>query len=177
MTCIVGLVQDNKIYMGGDRAAANDSEIYLIKEPKVFINEGFLIGYTTSFRMGYLLQYNYSPPIRNKKEPLEGFMRTTFIDSIINLFKRNDFGGKSEDGSKGGIFLVGIEKRLFNIQEDFSVMESDNDYYSIGSGADYALGALHVIPYEPPIRRIEKAISAAVRHCTTVRGKVDILHI
>ena len=62
MTCIVGVVDNGKVYMGGDSAGVGGLCIETRKQPKVFRNGDFLIGYTDSFRMGQLLQYKMSPP-------------------------------------------------------------------------------------------------------------------
>ena len=59
MTCIVGLVHNGIVYIGGDSAAITiDGVQFLRSDPKVFIKEDFLIGFTSSYRMGQLIRFN-----------------------------------------------------------------------------------------------------------------------
>ena len=58
MTCIVGLVDDGKVYMGGDAASVDGYIVRTSALSKVFRNGPFLIGYSTSWRMGQILQYH-----------------------------------------------------------------------------------------------------------------------
>jgi hypothetical protein len=55
MTCIVGIVENGKVYMGGDAAGVNGYSVRVRKDPKLFKVGEFLFGYTSSFRMGQLL--------------------------------------------------------------------------------------------------------------------------
>ena len=57
MTCVVGLIEDNTIYLGADSLGSNGHSKSEYRFPKVFQNGDFLIGYTSSFRMGQMLQY------------------------------------------------------------------------------------------------------------------------
>ena len=52
MTAIAGLVHDGKVYIGGDSAGVAGMDLHLRSDPKVFTVGEFVIGYTTSFRMG-----------------------------------------------------------------------------------------------------------------------------
>ena len=51
MTCIVGLLHNKTIYIGGDSAGSNSSDLRVRKDTKVFENGPFLMGFTTSFRI------------------------------------------------------------------------------------------------------------------------------
>jgi ATP-dependent protease HslVU (ClpYQ) peptidase subunit len=39
--------------------------------------------------------------------------------------------------------IVGLNGSLFEIDSDFAVSRSDSGYYGLGTGGDYALGALY----------------------------------
>ncbi len=64
MTCIVAIIDGNKVFMGGDAAASDDKTgiIFQRVDPKVFKVGQFGIGFIDSFRMGQILQYNWTPP-------------------------------------------------------------------------------------------------------------------
>jgi hypothetical protein len=96
MTCIVALIHENKVYLGGDAAASDDKTGLIVQrtDPKVFKVGQFGIGFTDSFRMGQILQYNWKPPIYKPtvgNKNLDKFMRTTFVDSIKECYKDHGY--------------------------------------------------------------------------------------
>jgi len=58
MTCIVGIAQEGKVWIGADSAAVSGQDIRATALRKVFRRGQFLIGYTSSFRMGQLPQFH-----------------------------------------------------------------------------------------------------------------------
>ena len=142
-TCIVGLRDDNTIYLGGDSATANTSVSAKSAYPKVFARDGFLIGGTTSWRM---LQYDLMPMPRD--------------DMIVKQLPalRTIKNGQREE-ERGGTFLVGIND--FEIQSDYQVAELQEGYMACGSGYEYALGSMFSIPDLDPVERIGTALEAA----------------
>ena len=168
MTCIVAIAQNGTVYMGSDHAASDDKSGWIMsrKEPKVFKVGQYGIAFTDSFRMGQILQYNWTPPKYTPTKTNSGlykFMRTKFIDSVKVAFKDNgfgDIGGNDED--TGGIFIVGLEGRIFVVDEDFHVGENVVNYMAEGSGGMFALGALHATKNQKnPKMRIKLALEAA----------------
>ena len=56
MTCIAGLVHDETVYLAGDSAGTSGWNLTVRADPKVFANDSYVMGFTTSFRMGQLLR-------------------------------------------------------------------------------------------------------------------------
>ena len=52
MTCIVGLVENGKVYIGGDSAGVAGLDVRMRSDEKVFTKGNMIFGYTSSFRMG-----------------------------------------------------------------------------------------------------------------------------
>jgi hypothetical protein len=169
MTCIVAIAQNGTVYMGSDHAASDDKSGWILsrKEPKVFKIGQYGIAFTDSFRMGQILQYNWIPPKftpTKTNSGLDKFMRTKFIDSVKAAFKDNGYGsiGQNSDEDSGGIFIVGLEGRIFTIDEDFHVGENVVNYMAEGSGGSFALGALHATKNQKnPRMRLKLALEAA----------------
>lgn len=165
MTCIVGMIDhDNScVYMGGDSAESGGCNIFRRADSKVFRRGNFLIGGTTSFRMLQLLHYKLEIPTIGNKDMME-YMCTDFIDAVRSCFESNGFVPKGDEGNLGGQFLVAHKTRLFRVDEDFQVSETIDDYASVGSGQEFALGAMHImrnmedIPVES---KVFKALEAA----------------
>lgn len=168
MTCIVAIAQNGTVYMGSDHAASDDKSGWIMarKEPKCFKVGQYGIAFTDSFRMGQILQYNWTPPKYTPTKTnsgLDKFMRTKFVDSVKVAFKEHgfgDIGGTDED--TGGIFIVGLEGRIFVVDEDFHIGENVVNYMAEGSGGMFALGALHATKNQKnPRLRIKAALEAA----------------
>jgi hypothetical protein len=145
MTCIVGITNGKTVWMGGDSLGADTSFMRVVRDDKkVFISGEYIMGFTTSFRMGDILKWSFVPPkIPKKEKNLEKFMATTFIDGIIALFDKHGFARVNANRKEGGEFLVGIRGKLFHIQSDYQVGIPSRGYSACGCGNDLALGSLY----------------------------------
>ncbi|HYG87982.1 MAG TPA: hypothetical protein VD978_17135 [Azospirillum sp.] len=161
MTCIVGLVDGDRVWMGGDSAGVSGLDITVRADTKVFRNGEFLIGFTNSFRMGQLLAYRLAPPTRQDGADLFRYMVTDFVDAVRACLKDGGWAQRSNDVETGGTFLVAHEGRLFSVQSDYQVGEAVRGYHAIGCGADYALGSLASTEHLPPEERVRKALECA----------------
>ena len=180
MTCIVGLVDKGKVYIGGDSAGANSFwDLTVRADPKVFVNGPFIMGFTSSFRMGQLLRYKLKTPSRFKddgtqKEVYE-YMVTDFVDAVRQCLKDGGYASKRNEIEEGGTFLVGYEGRLFCIESDYQVGEALDGFMAVGCGDQIARGALYGTQMQPPEERIRIALEAAERFSAGVRGPFIIL--
>ena len=107
MTCIVGFVENNKVYMAGDSAGVSGFDYKIREDQKVFKNDNMLFGFTTSFRMGQILQYCLTIPDHDPRIDDFKYLCTTFIDAVIKCFKEKGFGTTSDGEFGGGQFLLG----------------------------------------------------------------------
>ena len=149
MTCIVGFVDENKtVWIGGDSCGADSWTKDNYDNQKVFMNGDFVIGYTTSFRMGQLLEYKWNPPKKNSWQAFKEmsdykFILSEVVPSIISLFKDNGFIKEVSSEQSGGTFLLGFNGNLYCIQDDFAVLQRSRHYDSCGSGFCVALGSMY----------------------------------
>ncbi len=160
MTCVVGLVDRGRVYIGADSASVQGWVRRQTALCKVFRNGPFLIGYTTSFRMGQLLEHQLKVPPQ-RKEPDQQYMVNQFVEAVRKLLKSQGFSKVESNNESGGQFLVGYRGRLYSIQKDFQVGEMAEGLDAIGSGSDFALGALVALPKLSPRRRIRRALEVA----------------
>lgn len=161
MTCVVGLVNKGTVYIGVDSAAVQGWTRRTSHVPKVFRRGPFLLGYTTSFRMGQLLEHHLAVPEQAEGQDDMAFMVTEFIEKVRALLKEKGFSKVEQNTEKGGQFLVGYRGQLYTVESDFQVGKHGEGYEAVGSGADFALGAMHALPHLPPTRRIRKALEVA----------------
>lgn len=149
-TCIVGIKEDDNVYIAGDSLGSSGSSGTVYKNKKVFHLQNrkeIIIGYTSSFRMGQLIQY--SNTLFNDDDFLikdridEKYLVNTFIPNLQSLLSRGGYQEEEKAAVIGGTFLLGYKNKLYKVQEDYSILESENSYISIGCGEDFALGSLH----------------------------------
>jgi hypothetical protein len=172
VTCIVGIAQDNQVTIGGDSAGVGGYSLQLRADTKVFRTGNYIMGFTSSFRMGQLLRYGDLPPAPTAEEnwDLDRFMATTFIDGVRKVLSDGGWLHSSNGIESGGTFLVGVRGALYEIQGDFQAGRTLNGYGAVGCGEDIALGALHATAGSdlPPRARIEAALRAAEHHSAGV---------
>lgn len=171
MTCIVGIAREGKVYMGGDTCGSGHSW-QQVGNPKVFINSGqFLIGCTTSFRMIDLLHYELQVPEQKVGQSDDAYMRTAFIKAVRECFKEHGWLAKSSDKNEGGNFLVGYKGKLYEVQDDFSVLNSPEEGMAVGSGEQSARGSLFTTRADWDCnKRVLQALEAAEAVAMGVKG-------
>ena len=175
MTCIVGLVDNGSVWIGGDSAAVAGLDLTRRADAKVFRNGPFLMGFTSSFRMGQLLQYSLEPPRHHADTPIFQFMAIDFIDAVRQCLKDGGFAENYKDVERGGSFLVGYRSRLFQIDTDYQVGEPIAPFEAIGCGADLAQGAMHASEDENLAKdRMLLALTAAERFSAGVCSPFSI---
>ena len=103
-------------------------------------------------------------------------MVTTFVPNIITLFEN----GIKDSGDKGGNFLVGIDGKLYEIQNDYSVLEPLAGYSAVGCGEVTAKGSLYAttkyMKNFTPEQHILTALEAAEKNCCGVQRPFVILN-
>ena len=163
MTCIAGLAHENQVWIGGDSAGVGGYDLRVRRDTKVFnINRRFLIGYTSSFRMGQLLRFGFHPPYQADGEGDYEYMCTSFIDAVRTRLKGGGYATVKDNAESGGFFLVGYNGKLYDVQEDFQVGECLDGMDAAGCGESFALGSLLETRDIPdPRKRILRALKAA----------------
>lgn len=168
MTCIVGLVDNGTVWIGGDSASVSGLDIAVDLRPKVFRKDDMLIGFTWSWRMGQLLHHKFSKPYHRPDLDVMEYLCTVWIDAVRDCFKAGGFATTDSGAEKGGRFLLGYRGALYGIWQDYQVDQVAHGYDACGCGGDYALGALHATPHLAPQARINAALAAATHHSAGV---------
>ena len=119
MTCIAGVVHRGRVYIGGDSAGVGGYDLTVRRDVKVFRNGPFVLGFTSSFRMGQLLAHAFRPPpVPKKRGALERYMVVDFVDALRATLKERGWARKESEQEVGGHFLVGVTGRLFHVESD-----------------------------------------------------------
>ncbi len=177
MTCIVGYIDKEAIYIGGDSAAIDVDELTYSSraDKKVFKKGDMIFGFSFSFRMGQLLRYKLRIPSHPRGMDNMQYMVTLFVDSVRKCFEDNGYNDMGT--SEGGSFMVGYKGKLYSISNDYQVSELLQNYTALGCGESFALGALFASKERDPIKKVEIALSAATNFSMGVKPPFEIVKL
>ena len=173
MSCVVGLIDNGKIFFGSDGyATTDDGERRPIICNKIFHNKNYLIAFTGSVRTGQILEpVHFKPPedINNFADELREHLTAKGCVAIAE-------GGISMLGAN---YLIAYKDRMYEILMDFQLNEVMGNYTAIGSGAPYAMGAMYVLNKAnmDPLKKIELSLHAAAFFHTAVGPPYDYDYI
>ncbi|WP_416149491.1 hypothetical protein ACM26V_00380 [Salipaludibacillus sp. HK11] len=170
MTCIVGIVgKDGRVHLGGDSAGVAGYSITVRADEKVFKKGEFIMGFTSSFRMGQLLRYKLDIPYHKPNVDTYEYMVTEFVESLRKCLKEGGFSKNDSGEESGGTFLVGYKGDLFYVGDDFQVGRYSLSYGAVGCGQEIANGSLYSNIDKEPIERIKESLMAAQQFSGGVR--------
>jgi ATP-dependent protease HslVU (ClpYQ) peptidase subunit len=185
MTCIVGFLdkKNDCVWIGGDSLGSNSYTKATQSPSKVFRHDIFknvIMGGTTTFRHLDLLKY--SENIFDKIDFYENavldhkYMVTKFVPKVIDLFKTGIISEYEKD--RGGNFIVGANNRLFEIQDDYAVLEPTDGICAVGCGEDVAMGSLlTTLDMDmTPLNKVQVALQAAEKRCCGVQRPFHIIN-
>lgn len=171
MTCIVGLVHRGAVYMGADSAGVGPGWDHRVRiDRKIYRNGEFLIGFTTSWRMGQLLGYAFRPPALPEGKDFFAYLVTDFIDAARICLKAGGYAERVNEGERSGDFLVATRGRIFRVGGDYQVGENAMGFDACGCGDQAALGNLLATKHLKPEPRLKLALEAAEMLSAGVRG-------
>jgi ATP-dependent protease HslVU (ClpYQ) peptidase subunit len=162
VTCIVGIAEKGKVWIGGDSQATRNGTKVLMTDGKVAQNGEFLIGVSGTARFCTLARHTFQPPGLSADADVDEYMAAEFADAWRACLKENG-ASSAEDGLEtfDGMLLIGVRGRLYEIDGCFAVIRPLDSYSAVGSGDNIALGALHATAGMPPEKRIRLALAAA----------------
>lgn len=184
MTCIVGITDGTTSYIGGDSFGSNGRSGTILNNKKVFKynnNENIILGYTTSFRMGQLIQYSEClfdelSIIKNYVD--EKYMINTFIPNLQSLLNKGGFERICNNEKTGGNFIIAIKNKIFEVQDDYSILSPKDNFCSVGCGYMYANAVLYTLRNSDltPQEKIIKALEAAEYFSTGVKRPFYVIN-
>jgi len=180
MTCIIGIAQGGRVWMGADTYMGSMDLVYRA-ESKLFRAGNFLIGGAGGWRYCQLLAYalKLSPP--KKGRDIRHYMATDFARAIRAAVSEYGCMEKDEDGSDsvGSRALIGAGGCLFNFDGVLSHIPIEDGFAAIGSGAHVAMGSLYETQNSDlkPGERLSRALEAAEALTDGVRRPFTYEHL
>jgi ATP-dependent protease HslVU (ClpYQ) peptidase subunit len=160
MTCIAGVKTEGGVLLAGDSLGSDGESGTSYLAPKVFrLSAQVAAGFTSSFRMGQLLEHNLELPVLHGDE--RAWAIKDFVPALRELFEEHGYSKIEHNEETGGTFLLAVRARLFLVQGDFAVLESRVPYDACGSGEQFAMGAMHAL-YRPKMKHHRAFLKAAL---------------
>ena len=172
MTCVIGLEENGVAYIGADSAAVSGQhDIRATSIPKVFYNGDKVVGYTSSFRMGQILQF-MSMPVG---DPSDEYMVTRFAEAVREELKTKGYSTIKENEESGGEFIVAVNGCLYTVESDYQVQRYNDGLSIIGCGYAYAYGAMMALSNLQPEKRILEALRITAYYSSGVCAPFSVL--
>jgi ATP-dependent protease HslVU (ClpYQ) peptidase subunit len=141
MTTIVGLQEHDRCTIGADAQTSSGDRFYASpRQPKVVDLFGALVACAGSGYACDVAMHRWRPPASTGIDTYK-HMVTKVVPSLRAAFAEHDVTFKDDESFQA---LIAIEGEIFHIESDFTVLLRDDGMYAIGSGAAYAIGALHM---------------------------------
>jgi ATP-dependent protease HslVU (ClpYQ) peptidase subunit len=146
MTTVIAIQHNDGVEMIADSQINSSNKPYFHDDMvKIVERNKYLIGIAGRVVALQAIQNAWNPPTlpSNYKESIYHFVITRIVPSLksfvddCKMFTEKE----KEEGSLFSI-LIAIKGEVFEIDEDYSVGRRSDGIYSIGSGSDFALGAL-----------------------------------
>ena len=174
MTTIAAIQGSTWAVVGYDSQVSEDNgrKYTLPKDSgKCFAVGEYLIGVAGDLRAVNILSYIFRPPDpagKNSVIELDKFMNSKFVPALKRCFDENYYG---KDGEHGSELLVVVNSTIYEIGGNYDCMRDTNGLYAIGSGGDYALGALSA--QDLGARRTIKVSQDSIHTAITIASKYD----
>lgn len=151
MTTIIGVEFKDKSVLIADNQVTDDSgRIYRHPQMAKICQRGdFLIAGSGEVSPCDIAQHIWNPPKLTTKDAKDvyHFMISKAMPSLRKCLEENGYNfNEDHDKSKDGLrfqFLIACGGEIFDVDQDLAVMRSMDGFYAVGSGASFALGALH----------------------------------
>ena len=179
MTCIIGLELGNGVLMGCDSGSSDGWSSRVSTINKIFYQEKqerFLIGFTTSWRMGQIAHHltNYNFRKQESGETDQEYLVIFLVESLRKEFASRGYSKIENNEEECGQLLVGYRGKLYMIDSDYHINRFDDGFIAIGSGWQYATGAMSALDGLPPRSRVKRALYIASMFSNTVEAPFQI---
>jgi ATP-dependent protease HslVU (ClpYQ) peptidase subunit len=150
MTTIIGVQHEDKCVIVADSRIHAAGKLYTHPNMTKAVERGsYIISGAGNYRSLQVALHGWTPPLVTVKAKanLYEFVINKVVPSIkaalteagVDFNKTSD----SDDNKFELNLLIGVNGTIFEMDSDFSISMNSSGFYGIGSGGDFAVGALH----------------------------------
>ena len=146
MTTVIAIQHDDGVEMIADSQINSSGKPYFHEDMvKIVDRNKYLLGVAGRVIALQAIQNSWNPPALSSayKGSIYNFVITKIVPSLKMFIDESKmFSDKEKEEGELFSILLAIKGEVFEIDEDYSVARRSDGIYAIGSGADFALGAL-----------------------------------
>lgn len=186
MTTIIGIQGDGFCLVTADSRISElegdkglISQFFSLREShsKLAVNGRYILGAAGDLRAINILHHAFQPPaapptLRGKK--LDHFVTVKFIPALRECFEAQGYAIPDKDEKKhiaehASTIMMAVNGVIYIIDSDYSWLSDSSGLFAIGTGAQFALGAMHALMPKTKInlhtarKMALKAIATAAR--------------
>ena len=162
MTAIAGFTDGKKVWIGADSAGSDGGYVTKRTDTKVFSIGKTVFGFTSSFRMGQILQHHLELPEQGKSTEDFAYMVSALVPAVREVLHEHHCNRNTNNEDDCGTFIVGRKGKLFIIHSDYQVEWVSTPYAACGSGRELCMGAMHSMMALSPRIAGGKAVAYAL---------------
>jgi ATP-dependent protease HslVU (ClpYQ) peptidase subunit len=183
MTTIAAVQGDGWAVVGSDSRITDEGRVYAMPKGsgKVVHNEDYMFGTAGDLRAVNIMEHAFTPPDASgySGKDLDAFITTRFIPALRKCFEEHGYSASPEEkdtkeaaiGHESQILAV-VNGSIYELGEDYSWLKDASGLYAMGSGGDYAIGALHAMA--PPKAKLTIELAKdIVKEALTIAAKLD----
>ena len=143
MTTIIAVQDVHGVRFGADSLTTTSRKYKDSRMTKITEQGEYIIAGSGLASYCDVAQHIWKPPtpIRADRADMYHFIISRVIPTLKNCLKENNLELEIKDDD-GFDFLIAVGGEVFYIDQSFSVCLDSSGFYAIGSGADFAIGAL-----------------------------------
>ncbi len=173
MTTIAAIQGDGWAVVGYDSRVTEDNRIFVLPKDagKVVKNGPYIFGAAGDMRAVNLLAHTFKPPVPAANDygvKLDRFISSKFIPALKTCFDDAQYGEKGEQDST---VLVVIHGRIYEIGSGYDWCHDVEGIYGLGSGGNYALGAMYAALEGK--KRTQANCRSAARSAIQIAARLD----
>lgn len=164
MSCIAGRRNEFEVVIAADCATTTDNT-QVLSTDKLFSHKGVLYGICGTAAACNAFHYGLKLP-KSPARPLKDPVRWAYEKIAVPLQKLFEERSIAKDELSA---LIGVHNKLITFNSPYDLWESSRGFDAVGSGANYALTALH-LGYG-----VVEAVKSAEEFDPDVRGPVMVM--
>jgi hypothetical protein len=150
---------------------------------KIVKNDDYLFAAAGDLRAINILEHVFNPPdaLGYSGKDLDTFITADFIPALRRCFEEQGYADgpttksdsdSKESASQGSTVLVVVNGSVYEIDEDYSWVKDVSGLYAMGTGGDYAIGALYAL-IDPKKKLTPDAAKEMAKEALNIGIKLD----
>ena len=143
MTTIIMKEHEGGVTIGFDAQTSAGYQNYESPVPKVIVNNGVIFGIAGDVLDANIIQYADLPSAEDAGWDVDRWVTNDLIPAVMQaLVERHATSFENNKIETGNTILAAVKGRVYQIHGDTSWVRRTDGTYAVGSGSEYALGAL-----------------------------------